>query len=736
MKRCTYKIVVMSCLLALLPFFHVARIYAALPQPVSLIVNGRTMAWRYQEPLRLNGRVFVPFREFTEYLGGEVGWHSGHQQVSLFHQGNILVLTVGNTNALLNGQRVDTEQPPFLAGGRVMIPLRFVAETLGYEVDWCRTRDAALVDSPNGNGNGAPSHDLPLIPLPPLTPEPPAVPEPPPEPEPGNETPAPEIPLPPLPPQDGHTADVGNGHLARNISTAPILPEVHMNTTITALHSPRETGSPAYVVQAFSAISAVTHFILPDNRLVVDIHSSLSALEGPFYVCATLPLLSVRSSQFSRAPNPNITRLVFELVGAVEFSLSLSNDRRFLTIAFAQNNINDVSLLSDAGADTLVIRGDSVPALRYSMDVANRRLLVEIDNATLHASGGQIYDSVFVSHIVTGTHPDGMAFVRAYLREGVDIPGVGLLNHGSDAVGLMLYGGIEGVTYDMWLRAVRLCRGAGFAMDITQIQRFNEYLRNRYTMVLPPAANALGQGIVPVSDGYINSFMLARDINGNTQLIFNTARVLAFEIIETPEAYYIMARLPREVHSLVVVLDPGHGGNDPGVYRGNLFESHLVLTLSQKVASLLSAHPYIGVYKTRHEDTNPGIFWRAEFARDFADVLLSIHVNGFTNPAVHGIETIYTISAAEAGLPFTSRNFAQIVQDNMIAQTGAHSRGLFNRPAIVVTRETGIVPSALAEVGFMTNAAEAARMATTDYQWQIARGLYYAILETHRQIGR
>jgi N-acetylmuramoyl-L-alanine amidase len=93
------------------------------------------------------------------------------------------------------------------------------------------------------------------------------------------------------------------------------------------------------------------------------------------------------------------------------------------------------------------------------------------------------------------------------------------------------------------------------------------------------------------------------------------------------------------------------------------------------------------------------------------------------------------VSAAEAGLAFNSRHFAEIVQRNSIKQTGAHSRDLFNTPAFVVIREAGI-PAALVEIGFISNAAEAAKLATAAYQWQIATGLYHAILETHQIIGR
>jgi N-acetylmuramoyl-L-alanine amidase len=426
--------------------------------------------------------------------------------------------------------------------------------------------------------------------------------------------------------------------------------------------------------------------------------------------------------------------MVFHLEGAVEYSISLSSDRQLLTVSFANNMISTIALSTDSGADSLVIAGGTTPSVRYLLQPNHRRVRIYIDNAETTQEGIFIGETEFVERMEVINRDDGSVLILLYIYTPV-MPGVGIISTREGAVTLMLYGRVESVSYIPGLRAVRICRGNGLTMNINQIVRFNEYLRGRYTMVLPAGADVPGLGIVPVDDDYLYSFMLARDVNGNVQLIFNTKGVLVFTIEETPDAYYIFARLPREVYSMVVVLDPGHGGNDPGVVRNGVRESSLVLTVSNKVAYLLSRHSYIGVYMTRHTDTNPSIFWRAEFADSFADILVSIHVNGFTNTAVHGIETLYVVSGGETG-DFTSRNLAQIIQRNKIAQTGAHNRGLFNRPGLVVIRQAYTIPAVLSEMGFATNAQEAARMLTPAFQWQVARGLYYGILEAHGIIGR
>ncbi|MCL2603819.1 MAG: N-acetylmuramoyl-L-alanine amidase family protein [Defluviitaleaceae bacterium] len=711
MKKFIHKIITVILVLAVLPFFN-APVLSAAARPVQIIVDGTVLNWKFVQPIQQNGRVFVPVREFTEQIGGQMGWHSANQQASLFYKDDVLVLTMGLTAANLNGRRVVSDYAPFAIDERMMAPVRFLAEIFGFNITWCGTRTAAVL-----NSSAIPSPSPEPTPIPTSAPEP---------------TPTPE----PTPIPNSEPLIPNSDYLAIDASTSEILPENHPQTTITHLLTPAQTGLPAYAVQAFSAITDVTYFMLPDNRLVIDIHNSLSAIEGPYYIYPALPISGIRSSQFSRSPN--ITRLVFDIVGAAEYNISLSADRRTLTVAFGENRISGVDVMTEAGTDSLLIQGDALPAARYTVDALNRRLTVDIDNAALNPSLLEAIatpDAVFISHMTIGQREDGSAYVHAYFKDDIELPEAAIIHHDARTIRIMLYASIMGVSYEPALRAIRLCRADGLMMDTAKIQHFDEYLRNRYTLVLPPEADTAGQGIVPVGDGFINSFMLARDVNGNIQLIIDTAQTLTFEVYETEEAYYVMARLPREVYSLVVVIDPGHGGNDPGVVRNGIREKDLAMTVSNKVAGLLSQHPYIGVYMTRQEDTNPCIFWRAEFAGAFADVMLSVHVNGFTNTAIHGIETHFAISSAEAGLVFNSRDFAQVVQRNKIAQTGTHSRGLFNTPAFVVIREAGI-PAVISEMGFISNAAEAARLATGAYQWQIAYGLYNAILETHGIIGR
>jgi len=273
-------------------------------------------------------------------------------------------------------------------------------------------------------------------------------------------------------------------------------------------------------------------------------------------------------------------------------------------------------------------------------------------------------------------------------------------------------------------------------MDMSQIIHTNEYLNLRYTINLPHSATEFGRGKLSILDGLIDNVTFETTYTSNLRLVFNTLEVLVFSVYETPDAYIIRVQLPRELPQFIVVIDPGHGGTNVGSINNGITERHLNLTIANKVMGLIHANPNLRGYMTRYGDYTVYNSWRAEFANALdADLFVSIHGNaagtiGNPNPAPHGIETLYGFGERErsSNNTFTSRQFAEIVQRHMVARTGARSRDLVFREATIVLRDTNM-PAVLVEVGFLTNPQEAARLATSHYQWQLAHAIYDAIVE-------
>ncbi|MGC8789597.1 MAG: stalk domain-containing protein, partial [Caldisericum sp.] len=106
----------------------------------SFTVNGEQ---RYLDspPVIKNGRTLLPIRAIIEALGGTVKWIADTKTVVIELGNNSIMLQIGNANALVNGNNklIDPQNlkvVPEIINGRTMLPLRFVAESLGADVQW------------------------------------------------------------------------------------------------------------------------------------------------------------------------------------------------------------------------------------------------------------------------------------------------------------------------------------------------------------------------------------------------------------------------------------------------------------------------------------------------------------------------------------------------------------------------------------------------------------------------
>lgn len=151
-----------------------------------------------------------------------------------------------------------------------------------------------------------------------------------------------------------------------------------------------------------------------------------------------------------------------------------------------------------------------------------------------------------------------------------------------------------------------------------------------------------------------------------------------------------------------ILLDPGHGGTDPGAINPEtrIEEEDITLAVATVLAELLEAAGH-AVLSTRTSDVYISPSARLTLIRKWQpEAFISIHCNAVDNPAAHGIETIYRDDY--------DRNLAMCVQAELVAATGMHNRGIkcdgtreYNRNlAVLKNLET---PAILTEIGFISN---------------------------------
>lgn len=196
-----------------------------------------------------------------------------------------------------------------------------------------------------------------------------------------------------------------------------------------------------------------------------------------------------------------------------------------------------------------------------------------------------------------------------------------------------------------------------------------------------------------------------------------------------------MGPAPNVISGLTIVIDPGHGGIDPGaVSAGGLLEKDVVLAVAQELERLLNKAAVYTIMTRRGdydladnvqqnllERKRQDLQRRVELAEDSgADLYIAIHANYFPSPIWSGAQTFYFEGKQE------SKRLAEAIQTELVRALGPNNR--LARPGNYrVLRDTSM-PAALVEVGFLSNPREAALLGDPAYQMRVAEAIFRGIL--------
>jgi N-acetylmuramoyl-L-alanine amidase len=201
---------------------------------------------------------------------------------------------------------------------------------------------------------------------------------------------------------------------------------------------------------------------------------------------------------------------------------------------------------------------------------------------------------------------------------------------------------------------------------------------------------------------------------------------------------------PPAVPFAVVVIDPGHGGQDSGTTKAGIVEKEMTLDVAHRVERLLQERGLITVL-TRADDHYVSLQDRAVIANSQSEsVFVSIHFDEAGRSAATGIETYYAahpISVPErvaSWLPFLrhtsseppnleSQSLANFVQTSLVTHTQAINRG--TRPQQFYVIANVHHPAVLVEGGFLTSKDDVVKLENTDYREQMAVGIAQGILQ-------
>jgi hypothetical protein len=105
-------------------------------QMIHATVDGQMVHFPDVQPIMVNGRVMVPVRGVFEHMNASVVWDPYTQTVNAQHGDTSISLKVNSYTATVNGQLVSFDAPATIRNGRVLVPLRFISESIGSDVQW------------------------------------------------------------------------------------------------------------------------------------------------------------------------------------------------------------------------------------------------------------------------------------------------------------------------------------------------------------------------------------------------------------------------------------------------------------------------------------------------------------------------------------------------------------------------------------------------------------------------
>jgi N-acetylmuramoyl-L-alanine amidase len=182
----------------------------------------------------------------------------------------------------------------------------------------------------------------------------------------------------------------------------------------------------------------------------------------------------------------------------------------------------------------------------------------------------------------------------------------------------------------------------------------------------------------------------------------------------------------QKSEKILVTIDPGHGGKDPGAIGLNeLREVDVILPIALRVAKILEAKG-IAIQLTRDSDYFVGLDERVNMSRKAgASIFVSIHANSIDNrPDVNGLETYHYQRGSELANA-VHRKVLELMNDD--PREELLDRGVRSARFLVLRKSE--IPAILVEVGYLTSPVESPRLADTAYRNRMAEAIAQGILD-------
>ncbi|MFQ3610868.1 MAG: N-acetylmuramoyl-L-alanine amidase [Fimbriimonadales bacterium] len=252
----------------------------------------------------------------------------------------------------------------------------------------------------------------------------------------------------------------------------------------------------------------------------------------------------------------------------------------------------------------------------------------------------------------------------------------------------------------------------------------------RIVLEVPGTLQETLEQVVEDPNLFIRALRAIPTEGGTVRLVLELTRTVGATLLTNRNNIAINLRMPRNtggtLRQKIIVIDPGHGGNQPGARarHGNRWveEKEIVLAIAKHVADRLSAEGAT-VIMTRGEDVALGLYARTELANNAnAHFFISLHCDSNPRPNSASGTTIYFHKEDT-----DSRALGQAILNEMVKVTGLPSRGVRSDSTLyqsgLAVLRTSQMPAVLIEVGFLNHDTDRAKLIDPKFQERVAEAI-------------
>ncbi|NLM45163.1 MAG: AMIN domain-containing protein [Clostridiales bacterium] len=746
---------------------------------LSMQVMGKTLTG-IEPPLLQNGKVYVPMRFAAEALGYTVTYNPSTRIMDIKKDNHSIRLTIGSVNTVVNGKTVKIEKAPFLNKGRAYVPIDYIKTAFGVEAKYDSNKRLVSISEGNSTkdtlnpvkkegiytlGKKADKEFVPLI----------------------RENHV-MIPVRPIGEGLGYKVEwniktqiislkksgqamsfkINSDKAVVNGKEEPMdfktimvkgrayVPLTFLKKYMTdyTFYYDKEANSLEVTEKVIVRIQDIqfdddggfpqleiigdnpveyNYFMLTNpDRLVIDIVDAVAATEFESKEINKDEIIRVRVGQFSI--KPYITRVVVDLKDQQKAKVVQSADKKSISVVYA-NIIEPVSMAKEGYSHVITIKGSKNIDTSVIKLEDPKRIVVDIQGAVLGSSEQKIEaDSPIISAVRTGQFDVGTTRVVVDVKSEAYY---NIINEGNVAKVYISDMPYSFIGYDRYYNTSTLY------MNLNEEAEYNVNFNDENKTLKVEIKKDIehdDEHQFGINDNIIEHIKLTKENRKGQAYTIAEIKLkdnVEFETITQGISSLVKIKLkysPKAPEDILIAIDAGHGGKDPGAIGADkvTFEKDLNLDVAKRLEQKLKALGFKTIM-TRTDDTYTVLQQRTDLANSqYADFFMSIHFNAFTSTA-QGIETLYYPNIPNDNYKINNKDMAAIFQEELIKTLKRPSRGTIPRPNLFVLNKTKM-PAILAELGFVTNKEELAEIKKESYRDKAANALAVSIVRYFKEL--